>query len=262
MASIRWTAVWRGESRLPRQALATVAPGAAVPAALGRAWSLLLELLARAAEAAVVLAIASDLVVTIAAVISRHFFSHPLVWTDDIAGICLNLIGFLGGPVAIRRGRGMSLTLVLDRLPARFRGAVEAAGLWFCLAFVGVAATTFGGFLTIADMTRTAGLALPETVDAVWLPVGYALLGLFVVDRLLRLPLRHVAAGAAAGAVAAVPLAVVHGGAIAVLGYAFAVTLLAGVPIALVLGIAAVAFIHVDQTIPLSTIPVAFQSGI
>lgn len=235
-----------------------------------RAWTRSLGALTYLAETLIVVAILGEMAATIAGIISRHFFEEPLAWTDDLATICLSLITFLGGPIAIHRGRGMSLELLVNRLGLRWAQAVKAAGMWTVIVYAIRLLMTAPQFVSNAQANRTPNLSLPTSLSAIWIPVGCVLLVAFMTDQLLCLPWRRVAEGAVAAAVGVGTVALVahldYVGILAVpplagLLVVFAVTLLCGVPIAIVIGIAALAYIQIDNTIPLATAPVALQGG-
>ncbi|WP_432831030.1 TRAP transporter large permease subunit [Dactylosporangium sp. CA-092794] len=246
-------------------------PPPAGPGAAARAWTAGIGGLVHAAEALIVVAIVGEMAATIAGIISRHFFSQALAWTDDLSTACLCLITFLGGAVAIQRGRGMSLDLLVRRLPEGTAAVVRSTAEWVVVACVVRLLATAPGFLRTAQANRTANLGLPTTVSAIWLPVGLALLLLFTLDRLRRLPPRAVAIGFVIAAAASAGIVWVGklnwDGVLAVPPLAgmlvlFALTLAAGVPIGFVITAAALTFIELDGTVPLAGVPVAMQSGI
>lgn len=236
-----------------------------------RVWDRALAVVVHLAEALIVAAILAEMTATIVAIISRHFFNSPLAWTDDLSSICLNLIAFLGGAVAVQRGRGMSLDLFVQKMPERMSAFVRAAGIWAALIFLVRVLVTTPDFLRQAQISRTPNLRLPTTVSAIWVPVGCVLLMVFLVDQLVRMQLGAIVGGAVS---AAAGTAIVLGisslndqGVLAVppivvLAVVFACCLAAAVPIGIVIGAAALAFIQIDGTIAFATVPVALQSGI
>lgn len=236
-----------------------------------RVWDGALAAVVHLAESLIVAAILAEMTATIGAIISRHFFNSPLAWTDDLSSICLNLIAFLGGAVAVQRGRGMSLDLFVQKMPARVSAFVRAAGIWAALIFFARVLVTTPDFLRQAEISRTPNLRLPTTVSAIWVPVGCVLLMVFLVDQLVRMQLGAIVRG---GLIAAAGTALVFGVSslndqgvlavppIVVLAVVFACCLAAAVPIGIVIGAAALAFIQIDGTIAFATVPVALQSGI
>jgi tripartite ATP-independent transporter DctM subunit len=236
-----------------------------------RVWRHVLPVVVHAAEALIVAAILAEMVATIGSIVSRHFFNAPLAWTDDLSSICLNLIAFLGGAVAVQRGRGMSLDLFVQRMSPRLAEFVRAAGIWAALIFFVRVLMTTPDFLRQAQISRTPNLRLPTTVSAIWVPVGCVLLMIFLIDQLLRMRPNVIVRG---GVVAAAGTALVFGVGklndqgilaippIVVLAVVFACCLIAAVPIGIVIGAAALAFIQIDGTISFATVPVALQSGI
>jgi len=131
-----------------------------------RVWDAALAVVVHCAEGLIVAAILAEMVATIGGIVSRHFFTAPLAWTDDLSGICLNLIAFLGGAVAVQRGRGMSLDLFVQKMPSRVSAFVRAAGLWTSLIFFTRVLVTVPDFLRQAQISRTPNLRLPTTASS------------------------------------------------------------------------------------------------
>lgn len=238
---------------------------------IGGAWRLLLSVFVHLAEALIVLAILGEMVATVAEIVSRHFFESPLPWTDDLAGICLNLIAFLGGAVAIQRGRGLVLDVVIRKLPTTPSQIVQSFGITAALIYCARLLDTMPTFLKAAQVNKTPYLRLPTTVEAIWVPIGVGLLALFLIDMLIKFSWKAIFAGAAIAIALTAALYFIQQGNLdgtlavpptAILVVVFAACLLSGVPIALVIGIGAFSFIEVDGTISFDAVPVGLQSGI
>lgn len=223
------------------------------------------------ARSVLVLAILLELALTFVGVWSRYIADQPIPWSEEIAGVCLNVVTFVGGAVALRQGRTMALTFFLDRMGPRLRAVAEGFGLWASLAFVAVVLQVMPAFLHRSLLLRTPVLGLPELTSAVWLPVGYALLAIALVTSMARIGLRVALAGLPAAVAAALVLFVFRFTSdqglnnldpAVPLALAFVLAFLCGVPIAFVLGLAAFAYILGSGSVPLAGAPVAFQSGI
>ena len=132
-------------------------------------WNALLTVLTVGAEILIVLAVVGEICATVANIYSRHVLNRPLAWTDDLAGICLELIAFLGGAIAIYRGRGMSLSYFVDLLPVRFRSMIVAAGSWASIFLLVALAKPVPDFLKQAQRNKTPTLASrPRPAPSGW----------------------------------------------------------------------------------------------
>lgn len=74
--------------------------------------------------------------VLFAGVLARYVFDHPLVWTDELAGILFLWLAMLGAVIALRRGEHMRLTFVLRRAGPRTRAVCEAVSAMVPALFV------------------------------------------------------------------------------------------------------------------------------
>ena len=217
------------------------------------------------------IAVVVELVLIFIGMWSRYLAAHPLGWTEEIAAISLSVITFLGGPVAVRRGRGMALTFFINRLRSPWKENVEAAGVWASLAFTTIALSTLPPFLARSMKLKTPVLGIPEVSGGLWLAIGYVLLTLYLIDTFRRFTRRQIATGAVicagmAGLILAFRLLtqrdIIAWDPFVLLAIVFAAAFFAAAPIAIVLGLAAFAFILGGGTVPIATTPVAFQNGI
>ncbi len=69
-----------------------------------RAFTCALDAVSGVSEAAVVVAIAVDLVITFANMMRRYLFGSSWDWSFDLIAISLSAIAFVGGAAAFRRG--------------------------------------------------------------------------------------------------------------------------------------------------------------
>jgi TRAP-type C4-dicarboxylate transport system permease small subunit len=62
-------------------------------------------------------------------VVARYVFSLPVVWIDEVVSLSFLWVAMLGTVMAMHRNEHLRLTLVVERLPARWRGLVQAFAL-------------------------------------------------------------------------------------------------------------------------------------
>src|SRR5690606_22096843 len=68
-------------------------------------------------------------------VAGRLLFNHPFAGTAELTGAGLVLLTFLQAPSAMRRGKLLRVTFLLERLPTRAAGALVGAA-WLIGALV------------------------------------------------------------------------------------------------------------------------------
>jgi len=222
------------------------------------------------AEIVVVIALAGELVAMFGNVILRWLFNSSLLWSLEIAELALVMMTFIGGAIAYPRNEHMALQALVQRLPARWRPAIDAVGCWQVFAIACV-----GGWLAFEMMLsrwdeRTPYLGLSAVWFAAPMIAGMALLAYFAGRRALLQPRTTTALGAIAVAmlvVAVFALAATLGPearsyALPAAFAIFVLQLLLGVPIGFVLLMATVLYLYLSKTIPLSVVPINMQNGV
>ena len=196
-------------------------------------------------------------------VVARYVFSLPVIWIDEIVSLSFLWLAMLGSVIAMHRNEHLRLTLVVERLPERWRGYVQA------FALCAVAATLLAWAWPAIDYAReewairTPELSLPNSlrVSAIAFAV-LAMLGLVFAFALRTVSIKHLAAGALlVGALAA---ACWFGTAqlqqlgninlVIFLAGVLSLCLVAGVPIGFCFGLAALAYLGFTTTVPLSVV--------
>jgi len=120
-------------------------------------------------------------------VFSRYVLQATFQWYDEVARLCFVWTVFFGAAVAVRRGTHFRLHLLIDRVGARPRRAVDVLVTLIVMAFGGVLVT---GGLAIAPIARRQVTDALE-ISMLWfygaLPVGGALMILYSLPQLWRL---------------------------------------------------------------------------
>jgi len=222
------------------------------------------------AEVAVVLALVVELVAMFGNVIARSLFDTSLLWSLEIGELALVMMTFLGGAIAYPRNEHMALHAVVQRLPARWHGSVEALGHWqvFVMAVIGCW-LAWQMMLSRWD-ERTVYLGLSAIWFALPMMLGMALLAYFAVRRVLLRPWRQaVGTGLAVALLVAATLAVAatlgaegRSYALAVAFAVFTLQLVLGVPIGFALLMVTLLFLYTSKIVPLSVVPINLQNGI
>jgi tripartite ATP-independent transporter DctM subunit len=203
-------------------------------------------------------------------VVARYVFSLPVVWIDEVVSLSFLWVAMLGTVLAMHRNEHLRLTLVVERLPARWRGLVQA------FALVAVGATLLALLPQAMEYAydewaiRTPELDLPNAWRVSAIAVGVAaMLLLLVVHALRTVTLRQLLV--AVVTVAAVGLACwAMKGTLRGMGYVSLIVFLAGVvtlclaagvPIGFCFGLATLSYLAFATTTPLTVVISRMDEG-
>lgn len=120
----------------------------------------------------------------------RYLFNQPQVWSDELASYLIVLVVMLAIAEVLRRGEHISIDLLIGRLGARARYWVDVAGMVSVIVVSGVLIVSgwdMAAFSADMGIRSTGYLAMPMWLPQATLPLGFALLGLAALNRLLRL---------------------------------------------------------------------------
>ena len=125
-------------------------------------------------------------------VVMRYLLNIPQTWTDELVGYFLVCIVMLGVSESLRRGDHIGVDLITERLSPQVR---KAADIWGMATVIAVAlAMLFSSYQMVA-FSYEFELYSDGYVEApLWIPqsallIGYALLALSALNRLIRLAL-------------------------------------------------------------------------
>lgn len=224
----------------------------------------------RVSEAVLVVALLGELGVVIANVLARSLGLSGFLWTEEVAGIALSVITFIGGAVAYRGGQHSPVRVLVDRLPPAARATSLALADWLVLLAAIIAGLASIPAVGMSWGERTPILRLPAAIMIIPLSVSMALLGLYA---LARVPAHGKRAALSAGApllllllagLATRPdwLPFVQGdpGMIGSLAILFA-TVLAGLPVGFALMLAAAFYLWGTGAAPLLALPQNMVNG-
>jgi TRAP-type C4-dicarboxylate transport system permease small subunit len=110
-------------------------------------------------------------------VIARGVFRSPTIWSMEISTYGIATICFLGLGWVLRQGRHLEIDLVIARLPERLRQGIGIATDAFSAAFCALLVWYGANFV---DVSYIIG-----SVSVSELPIGFALLGLEFIARIL-----------------------------------------------------------------------------
>ncbi len=123
--------------------------------------------------ASIILAMTAVIVIS---VFYRYVLNLPLSWTDEIARIMIVWLSFVGGYMALREGKHIGFDLVVKKLSAPVRAAVEVIGQAAVLVFLLV--VVWQGFIF-------AGKFLDTPMEYTQIPLGWVAYSTIPVSGLL-----------------------------------------------------------------------------
>jgi tripartite ATP-independent transporter DctM subunit len=151
-----------------------------------------LRVLDAALDLIVAVAMFGELAAVIADVLGRTLFDEPLLWADEVGGLALTVIAFVGGAVAYRRDQHIAVRVLVEVLPRWLRAPMHAAADWLVLETAVVCFVTSFPLLASRWDELTPLLEMHGTWFAVPLTVGMALLAVYAVARLMAQPTQAV----------------------------------------------------------------------
>lgn len=133
-------------------------------------------------------------------VVLRYVFGEPQVWTDELVSFWLVAIVMLGAADVLRRDAHIGIDLVTNLLPPYMQAWADAWGLVSVILFSIV--LTISGWEMVefswsVELLSDGYLEVPMWIPQSFIPIGFALMGLAALHRLLqRLSARKPKAGA------------------------------------------------------------------
>lgn len=131
-------------------------------------------------------------VITMANVVVRYFTNISFAFTEEISVWLLVFITLVGASSAFFTDRHISVTVVVDRLPARARRVVSFIAPFATLVMFALLAW-YGGRMAYDDFryeVTSPALGVPQWIYSAWLPA----LSLVIVARLVQLIARRLRA--------------------------------------------------------------------
>ena len=195
----------------------------------------------------------------------------PLLWIDEVTGIALAILTFVGGAAAYGRGRFLSLRVVVQRFSPRVQHTIAAFFEWLALATSLVIALASFPLFAVYSTQFTAFLGISKGYTIVPIIAGMIVMSVYAVRRLRAYDARTIA-GSGVILCAAGGLAVLTQGwwmpaftgplAVAVTLAVFGAGVLLGLPVAFALAVANIAFVYGAHPTTMSALPTQMLGGV
>lgn len=119
-------------------------------------------------------------------VLFRYLLQQPLFWSEELPRYLLIWMSFLAAAVAQRDEAHINITLVVNRLPAGGRRLAHLAANALMLAFLGVLIYSGSLVTRITVAHRSTALQIPMAAVYIALPLGAALMALYLALQILE----------------------------------------------------------------------------
>lgn len=215
-------------------------------------------------------ALCGELLAVLINIVGRGFFHHSILWTDELGGLVLSILAFVGGAVAYRHDHHSVVQTVVNTLPLRYRRICNAVTDWLVVLLAAVT-----GLLSIQLLTGQMGqttpiLGLPAWALVAPMSAGMVLLILYAAERLSRshhrtVILTGIAFFAAVALIVATRSLWVHAIdsnlAISIALLLFLVTVIIGLPVGFALIFSTLAYLYPSTSTPLVALPQNLNDG-
>lgn len=228
------------------------------------------ELVGCAVEIPAALLVIAEIAVLSYGVLMRYVFRSPIIWTDELASVLFLWLAVLGSVIALRRGSHMRMTALVTRVSPRWQDFLEVVAMAAPLLFLAMVVHPGFDFVEDENFVTMPALGVHGGWKAAALPVGYILMGIMGILRLVRLATLPqfalaviVIAAFALGFYEAGPWLKAIGNynlLVYFMGFV-ALAVFAGIPIAFSFGLATVAYLTTATSTPLAVVVGRMDEG-
>jgi TRAP-type C4-dicarboxylate transport system permease small subunit len=115
----------------------------------------------------------------------RYAFHQPQAWTMEVSRFAFLWLVMLGAAVVARQAGHIRIAFVLDRLPQRVRFVWEMVMSLAMLAFCWVLVEQGAAIFPLVSEARSPTMGLSMGWFYLSIPIGGALIGLFLIEQLV-----------------------------------------------------------------------------
>jgi tripartite ATP-independent transporter DctM subunit len=145
-----------------------------------------------------------EIFVLLGGVISRYAFHHPIIWSDELASTLFLWLAMLGSAIALHRSEHMRMTAFVGMLGPPQRLMLDVVATVAALVFLLLIIPSAYEFAVDELPVTTPAMQISDAWRAAALPIGFAIMSLIGVVRLLEVGnWRHIAGASCVGVVLA-----------------------------------------------------------
>ena len=212
----------------------------------------------------------AELAVLFGNIVIREMFSRAFVWAEEVAGLALAAVTFIGGAVAYYEGKHLSVRMIVNRFPPRLRNLADALGNWVVMALSVVCLVLMCPNVVKNWNVLTTSLQISKSWIYIPYMFGMLLLILFATKRLSVHSVRTIIASCGIMIVFLVSLYFIQGitgpwtgpGGFLFAGIILLGIIALGVPIGFCLPAVAFLYLMASKMAGVAAIPTAMTSGV
>ncbi|HWP51905.1 MAG TPA: TRAP transporter small permease [Clostridia bacterium] len=112
-------------------------------------------------------------------VINRNFFDHSFTWVEELAGISMIFVTYLGAAIATVNNSNTRIDFFIRMLPQKVTDAINLLDNLICVAFLGVLSKLSVQLMKTNINTLTPAMKLPISINYFGILIGCVLMILF-----------------------------------------------------------------------------------
>jgi tripartite ATP-independent transporter DctM subunit len=220
-----------------------------------------MEWLSQGVKVLLVVTLATLFLVVIGDVVTRNLFGFSLVWESEITSLGIAVLSFVGGALAYRERRHISLQVLKKFVPEHRHDALDTFSDTVVFSVGVLLAAISWPLLSAQAATRTAVLGISQSWYVTVFTAGMVLIALFALERIVLRPKKDIAIAVVLFVVlAAIEAALVLSAALFTTSglilftiVSIAVLLVFGVPVAFVLAASGELYLFYTANAPVDT---------
>ena len=117
-------------------------------------------------------------------VVNRNFFDHAFTWVEEVAGMAMVYVTFLGAAMATINNTNTRIDFFIRLLPSKGTYAFEILGDLICIGFLGMVSYLSTGLMEKNMKIFSPALKLPMAINYFAILLGCVLMIVFYLVRL------------------------------------------------------------------------------
>ena len=130
--------------------------------------------------------VAALAVVTLFQVISRHFFTNPISWTEEFINYGIAWITYIGACICLREGKMLGIEAIKNLFPDRIKTIISFIS--YFLMFIFLVFMVYMSIVVTMGATGTTTITLGVNMGIVYsvIPIGCILMLLAIIEMAFR----------------------------------------------------------------------------
>ncbi len=116
----------------------------------------------------------------------RFVVYHPVPWSEELARYLMIWMGMLGSVIALRKGRHIGVTFLLDKLPTRAHKFIVNLVRFIIIGFMAIIGWEGLGLAIFNATQLSAAMEIPMTIPYMAIPVGATMMIIDLIAELFQ----------------------------------------------------------------------------